>query len=584
MQDKNTINELNNNVNNLITESYDNDNTVINNVVDDILLPTKNTPEYEVFSIDKKGNKTPVDYSKPNATSVKPADKKPDSKEELMRKNAYDLAMLDDAWVISELPNIAKAIGCSKGDLEKMWKAEKKKLKQEGGKKEKKGFVIEPSNEDVLQPNASIEYQYAFKQDKTIFKCDENDIVFYWNNVFWETYDKSKGQKHAMQWLKTNTDQYHATEKKAESCFKTLRLNLDDMPTGQRDVIVSIKNGWLKLNENNQLEVMKPDRKYNIRSATKIKLELPESGIYQPKPVPANSHFKRFLDTSLPDIEDQDLLQEYTGYTFCNDKQFQNFIVNIGDGGNGKGLLTHILEKIHYNPKAALLDTKDFDLEHLVHASIMIVSDAGQETNVEMLKETTGGDVSMIRQKHKGTLSVELPGKWWINANQMPRWNDTTNAIWTRILPIKWEGKFREFGICDPTLQRKIIDNELSIVLDWALEGLTRLYKRGGFLPSPKIKKVIDEMRGEQDNVRLFMMENEYQIDKSGCFMTKKQIYQAYQNWCNEHGNRQVSDVNFWKRLGIMFGNSLVEERKRISGGRVLMVNLKLPDDLKPEF
>lgn len=91
-------------------------------------------------------------------------------------------------------------------------------------------------------------------------------------------------------------------------------------------------------------------------------------------------------------------------------------------------------------------------------------------------------------------------------------------------------------------------------------------------------------MRGEQDNVRLFMMENEYQIDKSGCFMTKKQIYQAYQNWCNEHGNRQVSDVNFWKRLSIMFGNSLVEERKRISGGRVLMVNLKLPDDLKPEF
>jgi phage/plasmid-associated DNA primase len=80
------------------------------------------------------------------------------------------------------------------------------------------------------------------------------------------------------------------------------------------------------------------------------------------------------------------------------------------------------------------------------------------------------------------------------------------------------------------------------------------------------------------------MIENEYQIDRSGCFLTKKQIYQAYQNWCNDHGNRPVSDVNFWKRLSIMFGNSLREERKRIGGDIPRLVNLKLPDDLKPEF
>lgn len=563
MQYIQTINEENKNVNNIVSKLYNNDNA-IESTVDDILLPTKNL--------------------KPEANAAKIEDEKPVSKEEAMRQSAYDFAILDDAFVYSVLATEAKKLGCSKGVLEKMWKAEKKKLKPPSEKKEKKGYVIEPAEEEFLHKNASIEYQYAFNQDKTLFKCDENDIVFYWNNVFWETYDKSKGKKHAGEWLKLNTDQYHATEKKAIGCFDTLRMYLAEMPTGQRDVIVSIKNGWLKLNDDNQLEVMKPDRQYNIRSATKIALDLPESGIYEPKPVPENSHFKRFLDTSLPDMEDQDLLQEYTGYTFCNDKQFQNFILNIGDGGNGKGLLTHILEKIHHNPKAAVLNTENFDLEHLVHASIMIVSDAGQETNVEMLKETTGGDVSMVRQKNKQTLSVELPGKWWINANQMPRWNDTTNAVWTRILPIKWEGKFREFGVCDPTLQRKIISTELSIVLDWALAGLTRLYKRGGFLPSPKMKKVIEEMRGEQDNVRLFMIENEYQIDRSGCFMTKKQIYQAYQNWCNEHGNRPVSDVNFWKRISTLFGNSLIEENKRICGGRERTVNLKLPNDLKPEF
>lgn len=575
MIDKNQINDLNTNVN------IFNDTTIVSDE-----KKVFDWSSIGIVKVDAKGKPTadqPYENREQFKNNVKVSNLEITNKQEAMRKKAHELAVLDDAWVISELSNIAKELKCSKADLEKMWKAEKKGLKPPKDS-EKKGFVIEPSEEEFLHKNASIEYQYAFHQDKTIFKCDENGIVFYWNNVFWETYEKSKGQKHAMQWLKTNTDQYHATEKKAESCFKTLRLNLDDMPTGQRDVIVSIKNGWLKLNENNQLEVMNPDREYNIRSATKIELDLPESGIYQPKPVPNNSNFYRWLNSSLPDIQDQELLQEYIGYTFSNDKRFQNFILNIGGGGNGKGTMTHILEKIHYNPKAALLDTKDFDLEHLVHASIMIVSDAGQETNVEMLKETTGGDVSMVRQKHKGTLSVELPGKWWINANDPPRWKDTSNAVWTRILPIKWEGKFRELGMCNPALEANIIANELSIVLNWALEGLTRLYKRGGFLLTPKTKKIIEEMRGEQDNVRLFMIESEYQIDKSGCFMTKNQIYQTYQNWCNEHGNRPVNNGNFGKRLLTMFGNSLIEERKRISGGRVLMVNLKLPDDLKPEF
>lgn len=576
MQDKNTINELNNNVN------IFNDTTIVSGEESVFDWST-----IDIVKTDAKGKPT-TDQPYKNREQIKDNVKVPNveitNKQEAMRQKAHELAVLDDAWVLSELKNIAKELKCSKSDLEKMWKAEKKKLKPPAVKQGKKGFVIEPSNDVALQPNASIEMQYTHHQDKTQFRNDELNTTYYWNNVYWEHFDLVKGQKHAYVWLKTKTDQYYANAKKAESCFKTLQLDLENLPPTGQDIIVSVKNGWLKLNQNHQLEVMKPDRQYNICSATKIELDLPESGIYEPLPVPDHSDFYRYLNTALPDIQDQELLQEYAGYTFSSDKRFQNFILNIGGGGNGKGTMLHILEKIHHEPKSAVLNTKDFDLEHLIHASLMTVGDASQETNVEMLKETTGGDTSMVRQKHKVALSVELKAKWWINANEPPRWNDTTNAIWTRILPIKWEGKFREYGKCDPALEANIIANELSIVLNWALAGLIRLYQRGGFKIADKTKKIIEEMRGEQDNVRLFMIDSEYQIDKSGCFMTKKQIYQGYQNWCNEHGNRQVSAVNFWKRIQTMFGNSYTEERKRIGGEIPRMVNLKLPDDLKPEF
>ncbi len=247
-----------------------------------------------------------------------------------------DLSGIDEEGLLININDLMSDLKLSKTEIKRLWKIGQAKLKQTHDK----------LNE--IKSTASIQYLYERAQRQEGQFRNDNGDLYKWTGVFWQLQDDVDGKNFAYKWLEKNTDQSEISEKMAKSCYETLIVAADKMPADNREIIFPVENGWLKFNKDFDLIATKPDSTQNIRAAAKIKLDMKVGEIYQPKSVPADSYFYQLLNSSLPDIQDQELYQEYAGYTFTKDYRFQNFLLCIGGGGDGKGILKRLIEKLHH--------------------------------------------------------------------------------------------------------------------------------------------------------------------------------------------------------------------------------------------
>ena len=101
---------------------------------------------------------------------------------------------------------------------------------------------------------------------------------------------------------------------------------------------------------------------------------------------------------------------------------------------------------------------------------------------VERLLSVSGEDWITVNIKHKEQWSGKLPSRFVICSNELPRLGDASGAIAGRFVMLllnhSWLGKE------DPHLEPEP-DQELPGILNWSLDGLTRLGEQGRFtMPS----------------------------------------------------------------------------------------------------
>ena len=93
----------------------------------------------------------------------------------------------------------------------------------------------------------------------------------------------------------------------------------------------------------------------------------------------------------------------------------------------------------------------------------------------------SGRDPIMIDRKNKDLIAAyTLPTRLLIAGNAMPDFGDHATALANRLLVIPFDVSFK--GREDRALARRLIDEELPAILEWALEGLARLRARGNFV------------------------------------------------------------------------------------------------------
>jgi putative DNA primase/helicase len=173
-----------------------------------------------------------------------------------------------------------------------------------------------------------------------------------------------------------------------------------------------------------------------------------------------------------------------------------------------------------------------------------VETEEGRRLSEVLIKQLTGGDPIVARFLFHEFFEFIPQFKIFLATNHRPEIHGTDEAIWRRIRLIPFEITIPEKER-DKNLESKL-RSELSGILNWAVEGCLA-WRRDGLQAPEEVKKATTAYRLEMDSLASFF-EDRCLIDSS-LRVPAKDLYAAYQAWCNDNAEREVSSTTFGKRL-----------------------------------
>lgn len=434
----------------------------------------------------------------------------------------------------------------------------------------------------TIQGNGSIDIQFArqLAQDKAWAKRD--GVLYHWNGDFWEAQEHRIMAEFAADWLDRNfPDDFSA--KRADCLVNAAILKCRNLPSVDGRNIVPTKGCYLEVLSDGTIQAIAPSPELGMTYAVNANIGK-TIGDYAPKKLDDKSLFSRFITRSLPSLEVRNVVQEYIGYSLLMTTEFQVGQFWIGNGRNGKSVCLDIVAALHAKPVAMRLDgLNGFALQSLVGASLAQVSEAPKSNiDVETLKALIAGDTITIDRKYLSPVSYKPTAKWLVAANNVMRSNDQSDGWWRRFQIIPWSVQIPESEVIS-NLSTQIIKNELHLVLDWALEGVSRLLARGRFDASATVLKNAKQEAMEESNpVVAWATEVEPVAHDIG--MPKSDVYAEFCSWATANNYRPPASHEFWKRLKSHFKDSFQMDKRhqrQVNGKVVDYVRFAFGDALR---
>jgi P4 family phage/plasmid primase-like protien len=239
-----------------------------------------------------------------------------------------------------------------------------------------------------------------------------------------------------------------------------------------------VKNGLLHLQENKKPELLAHDPSYWSLSAANYSYSRGDS--YR--------NWEAFLcQIWTNDFEPQRILQEWFGYCLLRNTAQQKILTILGPPRSGKSTIARVLTELLGRSNVASPSIRSlsgqFGLWGLLDKSLAIVPDATLPKPCpaleELLKSISGEDSVDVHRKGMAPLTgVRLPTRLMLLANEFPAFHDLSGALDQRLIVLKTEKSF--YGKEDIRLTVKLL-TELPGILNWAIEGLDSLWRRGHF-------------------------------------------------------------------------------------------------------
>lgn len=394
---------------------------------------------------------------------------------------------------------------------------------------------------------------WAMKAENT----SDAGCVYRWGKYCWEYVHSEEGSSITAEWL-DRVYPAQASAKRASALwnFATTRLrHTRPLPKQSSRNLIPTLSGYLDIQADGSIEIIPPSPEHGVDYIIQAELgHDTEAAHYTPNPPPDDSLFGRYLNASLHDPDIRAVVQELCGQTLLP----TNYGVAgwfVGQGANGKGVLMEVVEAIHRQSCRLRLDrlSASFGLESLVGASLVLVDEVANAKFDEELFKTlvTSNGVDIDRKYDKPLRSYRSRAKWLISSNNIPHIADRSDGVWRRIVFVPWEVKIKETDRI-PDLDKKIIQSELHIVLDWLLEGAIRIVKRGRMLTEAELPAIIRQQKQtlREDSDSVLSWTQEEGIHASPLVVTtKSDIYKAYADWCENAQRKPFGVEMFWKGM-----------------------------------
>ena len=177
-------------------------------------------------------------------------------------------------------------------------------------------------------------------------------------------------------------------------------------------------------------------------------------------------------------------------------------------------------------------------------------AEASQRLAEGRLKYLTQGAYSRIKaaRKYENPIEFTATHKIWLDANERPQIRTSDSSVWERLKPIPFECPVTG-GERDSKLPAKLQAEAVGI-LAWAVQGCERWLKEGlGEIPD--IAEARQDWRSECDPLTDFLADHcELNLDADESFAFVSEVWQSYQNWGQDNGERYLlSRRRFKERL-----------------------------------
>ena len=336
-------------------------------------------------------------------------------------------------------------------------------------------------------------------------------------------------------------------------------------PEPQRDlVLINLKNGTFEVTP-------KGTRMRDFDRTDFITYQLP----FNYNPEATAPIFQKYIDRVLPEKKRQMILAEFMGYVFMkhggSNSKLEKVLVLFGLGANGKSVFHEVVNALlgsnnvsSYSIQSLTNETGYFRAM-LANKLVNYASEISGNLQTSIFKQLASGEPVEARLPYGQPFTLTQYAKLIFNCNELPKEVEHTRAYFRRFLIVPFDVTIPE-AEQDRELHHKIIDNELSGVFNWVLEGLNRLLVNKKFTDCESVLKAGQLYEQQSDSVRQFLDDRGYTPSPDSWELIKP-IYSDYRAFCYEDGFRPVNRVNFTRRLQ---GLNIAVERKSI--GNVVFI------------
>ena len=287
-----------------------------------------------------------------------------------------------------------------------------------------------------------------------------------------------------------------------------------------------------------------------------------------------------FLTTSLPDQPTEIIwIQQYTGYSLYRAWPFDYVMQWIGDGDNGKTTLMNLIEYF-----LGIKNITSASLQDLCHGRWYLAEMWGKLANLKddlsdedlkntgKFKEMTGGRTQVqAERKFKDPFWFHPTTKHIFAGNQIPFSPDNTEGFHRRWLPIDWREQFKIGDPRrDPFLEEKLmVPEEMSGMLNWALEGLVTILNNKGFTNVPSWESRRARWEAKSNPVSAFIYDPDHVTWGHDVHYRIDLFNVALANYCKEKKLPHWNPIRVGRMIGKLFRYEItkkyvyIDEEKR---------------------
>jgi len=394
-----------------------------------------------------------------------------------------------------------------------------------------------------------------------------NGNIYAYNGNFWQKVEKEEFQDFLKNVaLKFGVEKYDAKYHRTIDELHKQFLADSYYKAPQQDankVLINLKNGTFELSgkekflrDFNQNDFLTYQLNFNYDKEAKYPL------------------FQSFLDKVLPNKDIQKLLAEYIGSIFLKNGnsllKIEKVMLLYGSGANGKSVFYEIInallgvENTTSYTLQSLTDDKGYQRAKIQDVLLNYASEISTKLNTAIFKNLISGERVEARLPYGEPFMISNYAKFLFNCNELPKDVEQNNGFFRRFIIVPFNVTIPEEEQ-DKSLHTKIIDNELSGILNWALEGLERLIEQQGFTQVDEVNEMLKQFKLESDSVAMFIDEG-YTKSTKGHYLVSD-LYKNYREYCSSSGFVSLNQKNFKKRL-----EALSIEIKRTSAGNIVYV------------